>query len=56
MLKKLDELEEHPNFYIRTEEQIILNSQDQNISETILNQVFVFDCFYKIFFIINKSN
>ncbi|XP_051164418.1 putative gamma-glutamylcyclotransferase CG2811 isoform X2 [Leptopilina boulardi] len=38
MLKKLDELEEHPNFYIRTEENILLNSQDQNIADTILNE------------------
>lgn len=46
MLKKLDELEEHPNFYIRTEENILLNSQDQNIADTILNEVifFVFLC------------
>lgn len=39
MLKKLDELEEHPDFYLRTEEQIFLDSQDKNISDTILNEV-----------------
>ncbi|XP_043473920.1 putative gamma-glutamylcyclotransferase CG2811 isoform X2 [Leptopilina heterotoma] len=38
MLKKLDELEEHPDFYLRTEEHILLDSQDQNISDTILNE------------------
>lgn len=29
MLAKLDELEEHPNFYIRTEEDVLLATEDK---------------------------
>lgn len=29
MLKKLDELEEHPNFYVRTEEDALLAPENE---------------------------
>ena len=39
MLKKLDELEEHPDFYVRTEEEILLTSEDKIKSRIDFNKV-----------------